>query len=153
MFFLVYEVRRSFFDTHVLKKAPTRCLTMLELKTWREKNWNIAVGRGFVNSSFFRIRVSFSPRKIAKFSLNFWPVRVHEKPSFRYVASTFFAKRNPRHASVLRMRVSTCACPFKTRVFAYLRSQPLPWSQRHAHDPDRMSPGAENWGSLIERRR
>ena len=35
---------------------------------------------------------SFTPRKIAKFSLNFWPVRVHEKPSFRYVPSTFSAK-------------------------------------------------------------
>ena len=37
---------------------------------------NIAVGRGFVNSSFSEFR-SFSSRKTAKFSLNFWPVRVH----------------------------------------------------------------------------
>ena len=50
----------------------------------------IAVGRGFANSSLFQIQV-ISPRKVAKFSLNFWPVRVHEKPSFRYVPNTLFA--------------------------------------------------------------
>ena len=50
---------------------------------------NIVVGRGFMISAFSKFR-SFAPRKIAKFSLNFWPARVHEKPSFRYVASTFF---------------------------------------------------------------
>ena len=49
------------------------------------------VGRGFVNSSFVRIQVVF-PRKRANFSFNFWPVRVHEKPSFHYVPSTFVAK-------------------------------------------------------------
>ena len=54
------------------------------------KNGNIAVGRGFVNSSFFGIQVIFPYTEIAKLNLNFWPVRDHEKPSFRYVPSTFF---------------------------------------------------------------
>ena len=55
---------------------------------------NTAVGRGFVNSFFFPNFGYFPSRKIAKFTLNFWPVRVHEKPSFRYVPSTFFANFN-----------------------------------------------------------
>ena len=42
--------------------------------------------RKFLLFSEFR---SCSPRNIAKFSLNFWPVRIHEKPSLRYVPSTF----------------------------------------------------------------
>ena len=36
----------------------------------------------------------------AKSSLNFWPVRVHEKPSFRYIPSTFFQKK-PRVRKIL----------------------------------------------------
>ena len=36
-------------------------------------------------------RQSFPPLKLAIFNLNFWPIMVHWKPSFRYVPSTFFA--------------------------------------------------------------
>ena len=42
------------------------------------------------------VMVFFGPdslRKTAKFNLNFWAVRVHERPSFRYVPSTFFANK------------------------------------------------------------
>ena len=42
----------------------------------RRRNGNIVVGREFVNTAVFRIQVIF-PRKVAKFSLNFWPMRVH----------------------------------------------------------------------------
>ena len=45
----------------------------------------------FPNSGQFPLE-----RKTAKFSLNFWPVRVHEKPSFRYVPNMLFAKRKRR---------------------------------------------------------
>ena len=67
--------------------------TVNSAKNQQEKNWEHSGPEGirkFLPFSEFR---SFSPRKIAKFSLNFWPVRVHEKPSFRYVPSTFFAKK------------------------------------------------------------
>ena len=36
-------------------------------------------------------RIICASRKVAKLSLNFWPVRVRKRPSFRYVPSTFFS--------------------------------------------------------------
>ena len=64
---------------------------------------NLAVRRGFVKALFF---FSFPNsghfpglEKTAKFNLDFWPERVHGKPCFHYVPSTFFAKsddQNPR---------------------------------------------------------
>ena len=58
---------------------------------------------------------SLSARKTAKFSLNFWPVRVHEKPSFRYVPSTFLANKQnfknriaPLSSETLQNEVHAC---------------------------------------------
>ena len=66
--------------------------------------WEHGGREGLVNSSFFRNLVIF-PGKVARFSLNFWLVRVHEKPYFRYVPST----------------LSACSCKMypKSRTFTH----------------------------------
>ena len=77
---------------------------------------NIAVRRRFVKTSEFSFEFrSFCPRKIAKFSLSFWPVRVHEKPSFCYAPNALFAcfclKSNERR--------SGCISPATQGTFPY----------------------------------
>ena len=52
---------------------------------------NIAVRRGFVKNLFSLENSGNSPLEKTKFSFNFRPIRVHEKPSFRYVPCMFFA--------------------------------------------------------------
>ena len=74
----------------------------------------MAVRRGFVKNPlfFFRIQVIF-PRNTAKFSLNFWPAGVHEKPSFRYAPSAFFAKKkNNKHKQLLGLSQERVAVRF-----------------------------------------
>ena len=46
----------------------------------------------FRDSSFFSNSGHLPVEKKTKFSLNFWSVKNHERPSFRYVPSTFFAE-------------------------------------------------------------
>ena len=59
---------------------------------------SIAVRTGFRKKKkeplFFLEFTSFSQKKQQNIYLNFWPVRDHEKPSFRYVLITFFAILN-----------------------------------------------------------
>ena len=62
-----------------------------ESKSQREKNWEHSSQEGIRKYLFFP-NAGHLPWKSAKFSLNFWPVRLHEKPSFRHVLSTFFAQ-------------------------------------------------------------
>ena len=47
----------------------------------------------FSNLKVFPIKI-ISHRKLAKFSLHIWPIRVWEKPSFRYVPGAFFFRKS-----------------------------------------------------------
>ena len=61
----------------------------------REKTWEHSGKEESHEYLFFSEFRSFY-LKNSKFSLNFWPVRVHKKPSFRFVPITFFANLWPQ---------------------------------------------------------
>ena len=82
-------------STHLRVQAETSAVLSFKWKMdgspLQEKNWEHSGREGIRKFPRFPNLGHFPPRKIAKFTLKFWPVRVHEKPSFRYVPSTFFA--------------------------------------------------------------
>ena len=105
-------LKKTFFPgDFCLPKSPASYRKQLSGNYFRNisgrRTGNIAVRRrGFVKTSFFFSEFgSFSLEKTAKFSLNFRPVRVHEKPSSRYVPSAFFAHSNSCDSALRPSRV------------------------------------------------
>ena len=91
---------------------------------WPEKNWEHSGREGIRKFPLFSKSGHFPLEKAAKFSLNFWPVRVHEKPAFRYVPGTFVANssRAPKVALKKEKRLKrsiTMGPKMITRTFLF----------------------------------